>query len=117
MNKSEVTSWESLVRFAELRSKRSVKRNDPIAWSYWRDTLEWAKIRLRIHEMAPQSERTRWPAYAAHHLAEARRLRHVNCREAARQYSRAKWYRIMSLNDGTKDVKPLSLSWLKESAS
>lgn len=111
MKKSDVKGWGDLVTFAEHRAARSIGRNDPIAWAYWKDTERWARVSWALISVPDQ-----WAGEAASYVRRAADLRDADPREAARLYSRAKWLRILSVNSGLGNVKPLSLAWLKDGA-
>ncbi len=109
MTKTGVKTWRDLEAFAVQRAAVSIKRNDPIAWSYWEDTRRWAID----NQNGALADPGNWQNWVAHFVGVAAKFRKQDPREAARSYSRAKWLRILSLNSGLGHVKPLSLAWLK----
>lgn len=111
MKKKDVKSFAKLVVYAEERAKRSVLRKDPQAWAYWEKTRRHAVAILPL-EVADWSFRDQWPFYVASLMFCISESGDPQLQ--ADYYSHAKWFRIMALNQGKRDVKPLSLSWLKE---
>ncbi len=109
MTKRDVKTWGDLEAFAAMRAGVSMKRNDPIAWSYWEDTRRFAEA----CQASPIVDPATWCDRAYGFVRNAKVLRDKDPREAARQYSRAKWLRILSMNSNQGGVKPLSLDWLK----
>lgn len=111
LTRRTVKTWADLETYAEDRARRSIRRNDPIAWAYWKGAEAWA-------QEAPGwlSDPHDWPAAAESYVRSALVNREVDPTAAARSYSKAKWLRILDQNNGRKAVKPLSLGWLKELA-
>jgi len=99
--KKDVSSFEQLAAFAGARAQQSLRRNDPWAWAYWRETRSWA---LRVPLAAPCiRSRKVWLSCIQMHLKEAElKVAHSDWSHAARAYSRAKWCVIMARNLGFK---------------
>ncbi len=109
MKKTDVKTWAGLVTFSTERAAKSIQRNDPIAWAYWKDTAVWAAE----SELGVLRDPQRWIEMVVFKLEAVWKLRDNDPRAAARLYSQAKWIRILSVNSGRGNVKPLSLAWLK----
>lgn len=100
MTKNSVKSFALLVKYAARRAARSLARNDPWAFAYWKSAGEWGRLML----LATSGEITTlegWMELARNYLSRVRQ--HVACEcwiEAAVCYSRAKWCVIIARNQG-----------------
>lgn len=97
MIKNDIRTFDDLIRFATFRAKKSLKRNDPWAMAYWKETLAFAVAGKKV---APVMDMD-W-VYVAKAAAELAREDFAAGRatQAALWYSRAKWYVIMGRNNG-----------------
>lgn len=98
MTKADVRSFDDLVVYAEERAARSLRRNDPVAWAYWREARKWASG-WKGSEVV---ERSQFLSDLCHGYV--RRAKLAAAREdfmvAALEYSRAKWLVIIGRNRG-----------------
>ena len=113
MKKSAVKSFAQLRRYAEARALGSVRRNDPMAWAYWRETASFAgvyqssevKLLQLVEDICVQVGLVRQHAKDGFAL------------EAAYAYSRAKWLVILGRNNGFR-MSPrtlgVNLKWLRK---
>jgi len=141
MKKDDVTSFSRLVEFARERAVRSLKRNDPWAWAYWRETEAWAARVISKMEVTGDPDKDREFVYFQFvfsnlHTAERSQEEHdklygftrflVEAAQAllakgeitlaARTYSRAKWLVIIARNTGwtmPPEKTGVNLDWLR----
>lgn len=113
MKKSDVKTWADLRRFAKLRARKSLRRNDPIAYAYWDQTWSFAKvygstdIDPKILRIQAADVAATIPGYVATGDALG----------AAFQYSRVKWFTILGRNNSWKMPRKecgTSLDWLRK---
>lgn len=111
LEKTDLRTWEAIVVYARVRAQKSLKRNDPIAWGYWKETESFAKS-FQAAYAKPDS----WKMGAFDCVQKAK-LAKDRCKpmEAALWYSRAKWFVILSRANGiVMDPKKtgVNLDWL-----
>lgn len=96
MTKNDVRTFGDLAEFASVRATGSLRRNDPWAMAYWKETEKFAKGMLKLGGGIPD-----W-AHAASLAARRATLESKagNDIESALCYSRAKWFVIMGRNNG-----------------
>lgn len=112
MTRDDVFTFQDLAIYARERAKGSAARNDPWAWSYWRQTADWADYAEQDPSLADPNE---WPTAVDSLMQAVTDAVNTGYHEgAARAYAHAKWLRIMSQNNGWGIVAPLSLSWLHD---
>jgi hypothetical protein len=113
MKKSDVKTWADLKRFAKMRARKSLRRNDPLAYAYWDETWSFANtyqhtdidpvvLRIQARDIAGTVQ---------DFVATGDTLR------AAFQYSRVKWFTILGRNNGWKMPRKecgTSLDWLRK---
>lgn len=114
MTKTDVRSFEDLVAFSQERATGSLRRNDPIAWSYWRETGKWA-AGLGKSDVLERPEGL--PGWCQEYVRLARLAAgRDDFMVAALEYSRAKWFVIISRNLGiimNSSKTGVNLGWLK----
>jgi hypothetical protein len=113
LEKSDLRTWEALVVYARVRAAKSLKRNDPVAWGYWKETEDFAKSFQKAYAK-PDS----WKMGAFDCVQKAKQeLKEGGYMRAALWYSRAKWFVILSRANGiVMDPKKtgVNLDWLEE---
>jgi hypothetical protein len=98
MTKNDVKTFGQLAVLARERAARSLRRNDPIAWAYWRETEKFAG--LWPPNSTPDNP-VDWVRSAKAFAEAARReLETGRPMDAALLYSRAKWVVILARNNG-----------------
>jgi hypothetical protein len=118
MQKSDIKTFQDLVDYAALRAKNSVRRNDPVAWAYWRETCMWAAQRASLEKRDGEADRLELVGCAKANVRIAKsKAKAGDFSEAARHYSRAKWFVIIGRNRGhvmSAKETGVELSWLRE---
>lgn len=109
MTRSDVRTLPALLQYARGRAKRSLDRNDPIAYAYWTETESFFRGCLSRYKN-PSTWREAATACAS-------RARETGApMEAALWYSRAKWFVILGRNIGLS-MSPketvVNLDWLR----
>lgn len=130
MKKEKVRTFGGLVEYAKERALGSLRRNDPWAWAYWKETAAWAELvivngrlefddsvnclNLEHPEKGDPKKLYEYTSFlvkvAAGHVGKGEYM------QAARAYSRAKWIVILARNNGWKmDPKKtgVNLDWLR----
>lgn len=96
MGKSDLRTWEAVIRHARERAKGSLKRKDPIAWAYWCETEVFANS-CAVSYRHPGS----WHMGAFDCVQKAKmELKNHGFMKAALWYSRAKWFVIVARANG-----------------
>lgn len=111
MSKGDVRTFRDLAAYARERWARSVRRNDPVAACYWKETEHFA-------EATGDGDMSRWASRARMCAGMAEDLHRAGqWMLAAIWYSRAKWFVILGRNNGLK-MSPaatgVNLRWLRE---
>lgn len=113
LEKSDLRTWEAIVVYSRVRAAKSLKRNDPIAWAYWKETESFAKS-FQAAYSKPES----WKMGAFDCVQKAKLAKaHGDFMESALWYSRAKWFVILGRANGiVMDPKKtgVNLKWLEE---
>jgi outer membrane protein assembly factor BamD (BamD/ComL family) len=115
MTKSTIRTFTELAEYAKARAAKSLARNDPWAFAYWRETQAFAE---NFWSTFPKAK-------LATHVQQAVRLarRHMadgHTTQAALWYSRAKWFVILARNNGmvmNPRTTGVNMSVFKELAS
>lgn len=112
MPKADLRIWEAVAVHARERAAKSLRRNDPIAWAYWRETEAFANS-CSFSYRSPGS----WQMGAFDCVQKAKaELERGAFMKAALWYSRAKWFVIVARANGMKmDPKKtgVNLTWLR----
>lgn len=114
MTKSAIRTFAELSEYAKARAARSLARNDPWAYAYWRETQAFAENwcsypKARMAEHAQEAVMLARQQMAAGHTT-----------QAALWYSRAKWFVILARNNGivmNPRATGVNMSVFKEIAS
>lgn len=115
MGKGSLKSWEAVILHARIRARKSLKRNDPIAWGYWRETEFFARSCAKSYRH-PGS----WHMGAFDCVQKAKsELANGRFMQAALWYSRAKWFVIVARANGMV-MNPrktgVNLSWIRKTS-
>lgn len=112
MEKRDLKSWEAVVAHARERGLRSLKRKDPIACAYWKETSRYALRmagQVRTHDQFI-GEARRCVAFAKAYWKD-------DYMHAALWYSRAKWNVIVARAKGwimNPKETGVNLKWLED---
>lgn len=113
MDKSDLKSWNTVIAYARERGRGSLRRKDPIACAYWKETVKYA---LRMSETVTTRDEF---------VGEARRCvqfakdywKAGDFMHSALWYSRAKWNVIVARAKGwtmgPKDTG-VNLQWIED---
>jgi hypothetical protein len=113
LEKSDLRTWEAIVVYARVRAAQSLKRNDPIAWAYWKETETFSKSAPAAYSKPDSWKMGAFDCVQKAKLAKAR----SSPMESALWYSRAKWFVILARANGiVMDPKKtgVNLQWLEE---
>lgn len=116
MTNGGVKTFAELAEYADARAKKSVHRNDPWAWAYWRMVTEWARHCIEAKWDRKAGYRMFWLEQARYYSQAARQSMY-SPDQRARDYSRAKWCVILARNHGFRmnsKETGVSLDWLRE---
>lgn len=113
MQKADLKTWAKVVLHARIRARRSLKRKDPVAFAYWRETEKFAAL---YQDVVPNHD---WLTDTAKLQVEGAKnlFRAGRFMEGAIWYSRAKWCVIIARANGwSMDPKKtgVNLGWLAE---
>lgn len=113
MQKADLKTWANVALHARDRAALSLKRKDPIAFAYWRETEKYAML---YADVSPTQD---WLTETAKLLSQGAQnlFWEAKFMEGALQYSRAKWCVIIARANGwTMDPKKtgVNLGWLME---
>lgn len=115
MKKADLRTWMDVILHARERAARSLKRKDPVAYAYWRETEQFAKSRVQVR--VSLEGLTAEAAACVEHAQYA--FRTDRFMEGAISYSRAKWCVIVARANGWK-MNPkktgVNLKWLEASS-
>lgn len=116
MQKADLKTWAKVAIHARDRAALSLKRKDPIAFAYWRETEKYA----RGYSGVPPTQE--WLTETAQLLSRGAQNLFWDGKfmEGALQYSRAKWCVIIARANGwTMDPRKtgVNLGWLSELAA
>ena len=110
--KANLKSWEAIVAYARIRAARSRKRNDPIAWAYWKETEAFAD-----HQAATSHKTLKLETIGGCIMKAEESLAQKDYMKAALWYSRAKWFVILARANGIV-MNPrktgVNLKWLQD---
>lgn len=115
MEKAELKTWLDVITHARERAARSLRRKDPIAYAYWRETERFAqgRVRITVTEAGLVLEAAACVRQAQYAFRTDRFM------EGAIAYSRAKWCVIVARANGWKmDPRKtgVNLKWLTAGA-
>jgi len=111
--KRDLKSWEAIISHAQVRAKGSLKRNDPIAFAYWKETEAFA-VQCAVSYKSPKM----WHMGAFDCVQKAKQsLGQKDYMRSALWYSRAKWFVILARANGIV-MNPrktgVNLKWLED---
>lgn len=109
--KATLKSWEAIIEYARERAQKSLKRKDPIAFAYWRETELFAEDSARMYR-----DPATWAFAASECVLVAKgHLETQDFMKAALWYSRAKWFVIIGRANGmvmNPKKTGVNLEWL-----
>lgn len=119
MEKKDLRNWDKVVLYARARAAGSLRRKDPIAFAYWKETERFAlRVGGNMRSAKPRWTRAMFERGAHACVVMAKQYsRSGHFMTGALWYSRAKWYVIVARANGWKmDPRKttVNLGWLND---